>query len=627
MNANRSEEVVTGEFPAGTAMAGAASPSNENEVGAAVAIDQAASTCVGVPSTETIVQELAVPSVIGDYELVERLGAGGMGTVYKARHRRLKRLVAIKCVKDVQTVQRFLREMEAVGQLSHPNIVSATDAREVAGQHILVMEYVEGADLARLSRQHGPLSPADACELIRQASLALQHAHEHHLVHRDIKPANLILTPTGTVKLLDLGLARFVAPTAADTAEPLTEAGAIVGTVDYLAPEQAEGRTAVDIRADLYSLGCTLFHLLTGHPPYADQPRSLVQKLWAHTHEPFPSIRALRPDLPAPLVQIVERLTAKDPRQRYQTPKELAAAIAPFAIGANLPVLLGGPTFNTNQPQAEIATADLGLAETATLSRLKRPRRRIRWLALSAVAALALVGAYFGFRPGPAPSSPSDTTPFPIAAATAPVAMAPTVPVPPAPSGDALRVVKFAVYGWRYHNDRIQSELGELGVQSTAVQVGDDLRIQLQLSRTAYAYVAALDANGTIELQWPESGQRAPPPLASVELPTNKLENFHLEEGTGTQAFVLIAAAAPLPAFDAWAGKKILSGWHRDEEAAGVWRYAAGQLQPLELAGPRANRGRKRRGPEALQLLCAALEQLPGITAVEAVAFPVVADK
>src|SRR6516165_8352429 len=226
--------------------------------------------------------------VLGSYVLLERLGEGGMGHVFKARNWKLGQIVALKVLRkdrlaDPQMVNRFQREIRLAGQLDHPNIVRALDAGEEGGAYFFVMEYVEGVDLAKRLKQQGPLPVDAACDYVRQAALGLQHAHERGLIHRDIKPANLLLTGgTGPqpaiIKLLDLGLARLQRKGEADLTAVLTPVGAVtMGTPDYLAPEQAIDFHHVDIRADIYGLGCTLFYLLTGQPPFPGG--SLAQKL------------------------------------------------------------------------------------------------------------------------------------------------------------------------------------------------------------------------------------------------------------------------------------------------------------------------------------------------------------
>ena len=193
-----------------------------------------------------------------------------MGTVYKALHTKLDRAVALKVlargrVEDGRAIARFEREMKAIGRLDHPQIVRADDAREIDGHPVLIMEYVEGLDLARLVNRVGRLRVAAACELARQAAVGLQYVHEHGLVHRDIKPSNLMLTPRGEVKILDLGLARLHRQRGGS--DEMTGTGLTMGTADYMAPEQASDSHSVDIRADIYSLGCTLFKLLSGRRP------------------------------------------------------------------------------------------------------------------------------------------------------------------------------------------------------------------------------------------------------------------------------------------------------------------------------------------------------------------------
>ncbi|MFO0869812.1 MAG: bifunctional serine/threonine-protein kinase/formylglycine-generating enzyme family protein [Pirellulales bacterium] len=266
-------------------------------------------------------------SQIGPYQLQEKLGRGGMGVVYKAIHLKLKRTVAIKLLlpeltRNSQAIARFEREIEAVGQLDHPNIVRATDADESDGTHYLVMEYVDGCNLSELVRRTGPLAVSDACELIRQAAIGLQHAHEAGLVHRDVKPGNLMLATDGLVKLLDLGLANLQQ---SDGDRGLTATGTAMGTVDYMSPEQALNTKNADRRADVYSLGATLWYLLTGREIYAGN--SALEKLMAHQGKPIPSLREVRPDVPPALDSLFMRMLAKTPESRIQTMAEVAVAL------------------------------------------------------------------------------------------------------------------------------------------------------------------------------------------------------------------------------------------------------------------------------------------------------------
>jgi serine/threonine protein kinase len=238
---------------------------------------------VAVASDKPCVSETLELARLGEYQLLAKLGEGGMGAVYKARQTNLDRMVALKVLpasrsQDHEAIARFYREMRAVGRLRHPNIVEALDAREIDGSPMLAMEYLDGIDLSKLVHQVGQLPVADACELIRQAALGLQHAHEHGQVHRDIKPSNLMLTVDGTVKILDLGLALL------DPARPqgleMTAAGRALGTADYISPEQVTDSHSVDIRSDIYSLGCTLYKLLGGRAPFSGpQYKSDLAKL------------------------------------------------------------------------------------------------------------------------------------------------------------------------------------------------------------------------------------------------------------------------------------------------------------------------------------------------------------
>jgi serine/threonine-protein kinase len=260
---------------------------------------------------------------IGNYEILDRLGAGGMGTVYKARHRRMKRVVALKVLsRDVagagKFADRFQREVETIARLSHPNIVMAFDADEGETGPFLVMEFVNGRDLASEVEKGGPLTVAEAVDRILQAARGLEYAHAQGIVHRDIKPGNLLRDADGVVKVADLGLARLNAPDGGPGGSTsLTQAGMVVGTADYMSPEQAVDSGEVDHRADIYSLGCTLHFLLTGRPPY--QAASIMAILLKHRDAPIPELSASRPDIPPELETIFQRMVAKAPEDRYQT--------------------------------------------------------------------------------------------------------------------------------------------------------------------------------------------------------------------------------------------------------------------------------------------------------------------
>jgi serine/threonine-protein kinase len=263
---------------------------------------------------------------LGPYVLLDRLGQGGMGEVFKARHLLLGRIVALKIIRkgfltDPGDEHRFLREIQATAKLCHPNIVSALDAAQVGDLRVLALEFVEGTDLGKLIRAKGPLPVTVACDYIRQAALGLQHAQERGLVHRDIKPSNLLVSADGkTIKISDMGL---VSIGAEPEETPLTKTGMVLGTPDYLAPEQATDARRADIRADLYSLGCTMYYLLTGQPPFPDG--TPVEKVFKHVQQQPPSVRSFRADIPEGVAAIIRKLLAKKPDDRYPQPSDLIA--------------------------------------------------------------------------------------------------------------------------------------------------------------------------------------------------------------------------------------------------------------------------------------------------------------
>ena len=265
------------------------------------------------------------------YSIKKWLGGGGMGQVYLAKHHWLDLPVAIKMLNpvldDEESIKRFRRESILAARLDHPNIVRATDGGKLGDHFFLVTEYLEGCDLNQLVREVGPLDVGDACRIICEACEALAYAHEHQLVHRDIKPSNLMVCQDGSVKLLDLGLARY-----SNSATQMTATDQFMGTIDYVSPEQAVDTRNVDLRADLYSLGCTFYFLLTGQPPFkGDAYDTVVSKLLAHAEEIPEPISSFRHDVPKDVIRVLGRMLEKSPEDRFQSAAEIAALLLRFS--------------------------------------------------------------------------------------------------------------------------------------------------------------------------------------------------------------------------------------------------------------------------------------------------------
>ncbi|MBC7820531.1 MAG: serine/threonine protein kinase, partial [Planctomycetaceae bacterium] len=312
--------------------------------------------------------------VLGNYVVLDKLGQGGMGLVLKARHRRMDRIVALKllspdAIRTPTTAERFQREARAAAKLAHPNIVTAFDADEHHGAHFLVMEYVEGRDLSSLVKEHGPLTVATAIDCILQAAVGLEYAHRNGVVHRDIKPGNLMVCcsafrrsdemapPEGgttNVKILDMGLASIEGVPGAAVDHQLTSTGAVLGTIDYMSPEQALDTKQADARSDIYSLGCTLFYLLTSQTPYSGD--TVMKRLLAHRDRPIPDLTAVRRDVPSDLHAVFSKMVAKQPEDRFQTMTDVVRTLTSIRAG------LGGSTTE------ELLSSCLAIAASAESS-------------------------------------------------------------------------------------------------------------------------------------------------------------------------------------------------------------------------------------------------------------------
>ena len=276
---------------------------------------------------------------LGAYTILDKIGAGGMGQVFKAEHRKMKRLVAIKMLpptmtKDAAALARFQREVEAAAKLRHPNVVAADDAAEANGVHFLVMEYVEGKDLSATVIKDGPLPVNKAVNYILQAARGLEFAHGEGVVHRDIKPANLLLDKKGVVKILDMGLARIESGGDTPAQAELTGTGMVMGTVDYMAPEQALSTRQADARADIYSLGISLYYLIAGRAPYDGE--TLMAKLLAHREQPIPSLQDAQATVPKQLDAIFKKMVAKQIDDRYQSTSKVIEALEGLRLAGSI---------------------------------------------------------------------------------------------------------------------------------------------------------------------------------------------------------------------------------------------------------------------------------------------------
>jgi response regulator RpfG family c-di-GMP phosphodiesterase/serine/threonine protein kinase len=281
--------------------------------------------------------------ILGNYRVLEKLGAGGMGQVFKAEHLLMRHLVAIKILpqpfEGIETLPRFLGEIRHVTALHHPNIVAALDAGrtlptewENPNWYYLVMEFVAGSNLERYVQTQGPLSPSKACDLICQVASGLAEAHKHEIIHRDIKPSNILVTPEGQAKLTDFGLSR------AFQDRRMTKPGTVLGSIDYISPEQASDATTIDKRADLYSLGATLFWCLTGKPPFKPQGTIAMDLAVRQTQSP-PLVATIRLDIPEDLSNVISRMLATRPEERYPTAQAVIQALLPFLQPASSPHL------------------------------------------------------------------------------------------------------------------------------------------------------------------------------------------------------------------------------------------------------------------------------------------------
>jgi len=319
-----------------------------------LAATQAPASFAGRATTTAEIGRVLQGTMLGPYRLDEFVGGGGMGAVFRALDTTLDRTVAVKVLArrhsdDEETLRRFRNEAQSAARLDHENIGRVHAVGSEGDWHYIVFEFIEGTNIRDLVREEGPFSAARTIDVAIQVADALEHASEREIVHRDIKPSNIVITPAGRARLVDMGLARLHH---VDGEVDLTVSGMTLGTFDYISPEQARDPRAADVRSDLYSLGCTMFYMLAGRPPFAEG--TMVQKLLQHQQSTPPAIDELRPGVPRRLAAVVERLMAKDPLDRYQRPAVLVADLLACAETEGYAIASPRPAAAVTAPEAPV---------------------------------------------------------------------------------------------------------------------------------------------------------------------------------------------------------------------------------------------------------------------------------
>lgn len=577
-----------------------------------------------------------VGTTIHNYRIDGRIGGGGMGVVYRATHLALQKTVALKLLRadvtDDVGVQRFNREMQAAGKLDHPHVVRATDGGEFDGRQFMVMDFLDGVDLGTLVRTGGPLSVADASEAVRQAACGLQHAFEQGLTHRDIKPSNLFLTREGTVKVVDFGLASL-----RDAQGELTTQNDVFGTADYMAPEQWEDARSAGVASDVYSLCCTLFHLLVGHPPFRDDnTRSLPEKMRAHLHRTPADLRSLRDDVPDALASLVSESLSKDPRQRPAAHSALADGLEPFAVGASLVERPEAVLGSQRQALADTARSQGRLVDTvvpvgghraqepasteAIASRVRRtvfagkagPVGCSVVLTLCLMIMIPLIGDFGATVVSPG-GIESVSRPVSENTESRPDSVSPLAQVEG--SDRVVNLLQFEIThladtGQEY----VQSTLDVLGRPwSETVRLNDRCGVFVQFDRPVYCYLVALNPDGVVQLCHPESPTGAPTRQARFEYPRDNAFKFPFTDGRGQQAFVIVAAKTELPSWTGFQEQHDVQIPWQPNGTKGRWRFNIERLRGAhtETVSPQ------------FQASCEYLDALPGVDEVFGVAFPV----
>ena len=604
------------------------------------------------PRQAVISQELEPGVVVDRYQLISKLGEGGFGVVYLASHKSFpNRRYALKLIRPDRNASeefsaRFSKEIQAMGDLNHSNVVYATDAGEWNGLQYLAMDYVDGVPLSSLVSEKTPLAICDACELVRQAAIGMQHVYEKGRTHRDLKPPNLMLDKSGVVRILDLGLAKLRSDIES-VGEPLTAMGQMMGTPDYMAPEQWEDSSTVDIRADIYSLGCTLFCLLTGRAPFGNgEHGSIVAKMRAHTTIAAPDVSTLRPDIPPKLAVIVQTCLEKQPDERFQSPQDLAEALESLAESSNLSTLVASLPTTPSQDQAAVSTAvaanqstfvpghgtvpsdsDTARKETSRFKPsmmfgLQIPGRMIS-LQVGLVAMLA-VGLTFWFTGNNGADTMSATLVSPDHSEVEQDDITGDTPgtsaKPKQISAESVES-RIRIEHFRAGADRVPEPLGQIGEAERKVLLNDVIRMTVDLQNEHHVMVVALNPNGSIQLCIPASENEPPPLKQYLKFPTESDVYFGLTDGEGQQAFLALTSSEPLPAFSKLRPILESAGWVANQHG-GVWQFDGSQVSQVFPA--RVDRGTLQRltANEFRSLCLTVKEEQPNMT-VLGFAFPV----
>jgi serine/threonine protein kinase len=548
--------------------------------------------------------------LVGQYELMEKIGGGGMGVVYKARQRGVDRIVALKLIKNSahssQERERFLREAQAAGKLDHPNIVPVHDFGEFEGSPYMAMSFVDGGSLKGIL-QKGLPDPAEVTLWMADVAEAIAHAHERGVIHRDLKPDNILLGTDGRVRVTDFGLARLT-----EGDHDLTSEGQLLGTAGYMAPEQARGRKLeIGPHTDVYGLGATLYALLTGQPPFRASRLLDTLNLIVNDKPNPPS--QLNRSVSAELDTICLRCLEKSPAARYVTARALADDLRSLA---RRPIVEPTPLIkprSVTAPFAAVGAAGVALVGIALVGWFTRDE----WMPPGGNGNASVPNAPPNSADSPktAPiEQPRDELAVALPQTSAPVAPPEVTAVGDKTLSLPAKVTAFRIE--RYRDTADQSQLmGEIGGNLQHADVDDAVRVSVDFDQPVHAFLVALNPDGTSQLCWPADPETVPPAVKSIRYPTDPQSAFYLTEGAGQQAFAVVVSHKPIPAFGKWPSQ---FGWAKAPPQAFV--QAAATAEETEVV-----RGTVKRlkGAVALEELCKTLRTLTDADRVEAIGFPV----